>query len=131
METRHQYLIVLLLSLMLLMFHPASTPAFTPFPKAEGVDVFDFCENPAAYKGDVKLRGAVASVDPEKKMFTIIDYREYRACRSIACPPDWVVVIHQGKLPGKENIVEVTGTVEKNPAGRAGYVLRAKEVAVK
>lgn len=128
---KRSFLIALLPALLLLAILPAVSSGFTSFPKAEGVDVFNLASDPYAYKGDITVRGGVMSAEPGKKMFHIVDYREYRACRIVDCSPVWVTVLYNGKLPDRTNVVEITGSVEKNPAGKGGYILRAKAVRVK
>jgi hypothetical protein len=123
--------IALFHALIVLALLPVVSSAFTPFPKAEGVDVANLVSDPFAYKGELTLRGAVMNVDPGKKMFHIIDYREYRACRTVDCAKEWTSVLYDGKPPERMNVVEVTGTVERNAAGKDGFVLRAKGVKVK
>ena len=123
--------IALLASLLVLAILPTASSGFTPFQKADGVDVASLVSDPFAYKGELTVRGAVMNVDPGKKMFHIIDYREYRACRSVDCAKEWTSVLYEGKLPERMNVVEITGGIEKNPAGKGGYILRAKAVRVK
>ncbi len=121
----------LLASLLALAVLPAVSSGLTPFPKADGLDVASLVSDPFAYKGELTVRGAVMNVDPMKKMFQIIDYREYRACRSVDCAKEWTTVLFKGRLPERMNVVEVTGKVEINSAGKEGFVLRAKVVKVK
>lgn len=128
---KRSFLIALLPALLLLAILPAVSSGFTSFPKAEGVDVFNLASDPYAYKGDITVRGGVMSVEPGKKMFRIVDYREYRTCRIVDCSPVWVTVLYNGKLPDRTNVVEITGSIENNPAGKGGYILRAKAVRVK
>jgi hypothetical protein len=134
---KRSYLIALLPALLLLAILPACDPSrsasseVTSFPKAEGVDVANLASDPYAYKGDITVRGGVMSAEPGKKMFHIVDYREYRACRIVDCSPVWVTVLYNGKLPERMNVVEITGNIEKNPGGKGGYILRAKAVRVK
>lgn len=126
--------VILFLSLASVLVYallPAMAPAGTSFPKAEGIDVFNVVSDPYAYKGEITVRGGVMSVDPTKKLFNMVDYREYRACRSVDCAPAWTTVLYNGKLPERTNVVEMTGVIEKNPAGKGGYILRAKGVKVK
>jgi len=123
--------ITLIPALLVLAILPAASSGFTPFPKAAGVDVASLVSDPFAYKGELTVRGAVMSVDPGKKMFHIIDYKEYRACRTVDCAKEWTSVLYEGKLPERINVVEVTGTVERNAAGKGGFVLRAKGVKVR
>lgn len=123
--------IALFPALIVLALLPVVSSAFTLFPKAEGVDVANLASDPYAYKGDITVRGGVMYAEPGKQMFHILDYREYRACRTVDCPKEWVTVLYGGKLPERTNVVEVTGMVERNGAGKSGFVLRAKEVKVK
>jgi len=130
-KSRRKFLTaILFLSLGYALF-PGKVPAFTPFPKAEGIDVASVASDPLAYKGEVKVRGAVMDADPGKKLFNIIDYREYRTCRAVNCAREWVTVFFNGKPPAVASVVEITGVIEKNSAGKGGYVLRAKAVSVK
>jgi hypothetical protein len=128
---KRSFLIVLLFAFLLLAILPAVSSGVSSFPKAEGVDVANLASDPSAYKGYITVRGGVMSVEPGKKLFHIIDYREYRACRSVDCTPVWVTVLYNGKLPERTSVVEITGSIEKNPAGKGGYVLRAKAARVK
>lgn len=128
---KRSFRIALLPALLLLAIVPAAASGFTSFPKAEGVDVSNLASDPYAYKGDITVRGGVMSTEPGKKMFHIVDYREYRACRIVDCAPVWVSVLYNGKFPERMNVVEITGNIEKNPGGKGGYILRAKAVRVK
>jgi hypothetical protein len=128
---RRSILIALLPALLLVAILPAASSGFTFFPKAKGMDVANLASDPYAYKGDITVRGGVMSAETEKKMFHIVDYREYRACRIVDCSPVWVTVLYNGKLPEWMNVVEITGRIEKNPPGKDGYILRAKAVRVK
>ena len=131
MKARSFIPVASLMWLLALLLRATPAPAVTPFPKAEGLDVASVFSDPFAYKGEVKVRGAVMDADPAKKLFNVIDYREYRACRAVNCAKEWVTVEFAGKLPAVASVVEITGSIEKNPAGKGGYVLRAKAVAVK
>lgn len=133
MKARQVSSAALVVWLLALMLTATSTVAFSlsPFPKAEGVDVASMVSDPFAYKGEVKVRGGVMQVNPARKLFSIIDYREYRACRSVTCAREWVTVLFEGKPPAVASVVEITGLIEKNRAGNGGFVLRAKAVVVK
>ena len=122
---------VSLLWLLALLLPASPAAAVTPIPKAEGLDVASVFSDPFAYKGEIKVRGAVMNADPAKKRFNIIDYREYRACRAVDCAREWVTVLYAGKPPAVASVAEITGVIEKNPAGKGGFVLRAKAVSVK
>ena len=131
MYTKSFFSIVFLVGLLALMVSAAPSTAAAPIPKADGLDVASVFSDPYAYKGEVKVRGAVMDTDPSKKLFNIIDYREYRACRVVDCAREWVTVLFAGKPPVVASVVEITGAIEKNPAGKGGFVLKAKAVTVK
>lgn len=120
-----------LLSLVLISAVASSTAAYTPFPLAKGLDVGSIVPDPFAYRGEIQVRGAVSTVETRKKTFTIIDYREYRSCRRVDCAKEAITVFFDGKPPAVENVVEITGVVEKDAQGEGGFVLRAKAVSVK
>jgi hypothetical protein len=121
---------ILVLSLGYALF-PGKAVSFTAFPKAEGLDVASVFSDPFAYKGEIKVRGAVMDAGPAKNRFNIIDYREYRACRAIDCAKEWITIVFAGNPPAVASVVEVTGVIEKNAAGKGGFVLKAKAVTVK
>ncbi len=120
-----------LLSLVLMTAIASSSAAYTPFPRAKGLDVASIVPDPFAYRGEINVRGAVSNVEAEMKTFTIIDYREYRTCRRIDCAKEEITVFFDGNPPAVESVVEITGAVEKNDVGEGGFVLRAKTVSVK
>lgn len=104
--------------------------AFTA-PKAEGLDVDTVYSDPFAYKGEIKVRGAVAGLEAEKNRFLVIDYREYVACKGVSCPAKWITVSYGGKLPAQGNVVEIKGAIDKDESAKGGFVLKAGEVKVK
>ena len=123
-------LIALLAVSVLTFFLGTATLAFTA-PKAEGLDVDTVYSDPFAYKGEIKVRGAVAGLEPEKNLFLVIDYREYVACQSVACPAKWITVSASGKLPASGKVVEIKGVIDKDESAKGGFVLKASEVKVK
>lgn len=128
---RHVFFSQVLLSLVLTMGIVSSSAAYTPFPRAKGLDVGSIVPDPFAYRGEIQVRGAVSTVETGKKTFTIIDYREYRSCRRVDCAKEAITVFFDGKPPAVQNVVEITGVVEKDAQGEGGFVLRAKAVSVK
>ncbi|MBM4274177.1 MAG: hypothetical protein FJ134_06935 [Deltaproteobacteria bacterium] len=118
-------LIILLLGVFVLPGFPVS------LPKAQGLDVDAVVSDPLAYKGAITIRGAVMSVEPEKNLFQVIDYREYGQCGVITCAAKWITVSFNGKLPAAKDVVEVKGEMEKNEAGKGGFIFKASEVKVK
>ena len=102
------------------------------FPAAEGLDVHDVIADPFAYSGDITIRGGVMEkMDLQNKLFQVIDYREYRSCRSVTCAPKWISVVFDQEMPKAWDIVEVSGVIEKNELGKGGFVLKAKQIRVK
>lgn len=121
-----------LIGLIFLIAFFLATAAFAfTAPKAEGLDVDTVYSDPFAYKGEIKVRGAVAGVEPEKNRFVVIDYREYVACQSVTCPAKWITVCASGKLPESGKVVEIKGAIEKDESAKGGFVLKASEVKVK
>jgi len=104
--------------------------AFTT-PKAEGLDVDTVYSDPFAYKGEIKVRGAVAGLEVEKNRFLVIDYREFVACQGVSCPAKWITVSYGGKLPESGQVVEIKGAIEKDESAKGGFILKAGEVKVK
>ena len=120
-----------LIALVFLSLLAASSALAFTAPKAEGLDVDTIYPDPFAYKGEIKVRGAVAGLDLEKNRFLIIDYREYVACQGVACPAKWATVSYSGQLPPSGKVVEIKGAIEKDEAAKGGFVLKASEVKVK
>ena len=87
--------------------------------------------DPFAYKGEIKVRGAVSNLETEKNRFLVIDYREYVACKGVSCPAKWITVSYGGKLPESGKVVEIKGAIEKDESAKGGFVLKASEVKVK
>ena len=121
-----------LIGLIFLIVFSLGTAAYAfTAPKAEGLDVDTVFSDPFAYKGEIKVRGAVASLEPEKNLFLIIDYREYVACQGVACPAKWITVSASGKLPESGKVAEIKGMIEKDESAKGGFILKANEVKVK
>jgi len=121
-----------LIGLIFLIVFSLGTAAYAfTAPKAEGLDVDTVFSDPFAYKGEIKVRGAVASLEPEKNRFLIIDYREYVACQGVACPAKWITVSASGKLPESGKVAEIKGMIEKDESAKGGFILKANEVKVK
>jgi hypothetical protein len=121
-----------LIGLIFLIVFSLGTAAYAfTAPKAEGLDVDTVFSDPFAYKGEIKVRGAVASLEPEKNRFLIIDYREYVACQGVACPAKWITVSASGKLPEFGKVAEIKGMIEKDESAKGGFILKANEVKVK
>lgn len=118
---------------------PATTPAqATPtrppsaargkaaaaYPK---VGVAQLAKNPAAFRGRTfVLRGVVAGVVPKRRLFTLIDQKEYDSCRELGCSAYMVPVAFSGTLPDTAKSVLVTGRLEQPERGR--YLVQASQV---
>jgi len=125
----HRMTIALALTIGLTLLGSAASAGFG-FPKAGGLDVNDVLADPSGYTSEITVRGGVTIVDTEQKLFDIVDYREYRSCRTVDCGRKWISVLFEKDLPKKGDVVEVTGVIEKNDAGKGGYVLKATKVRV-
>ena len=101
------------------------------FPPANGLDVHDILADPLAYTGEITVRGGVMNVDVEKKLFEMIDYREYRSCRTVECALKWVTVSYEGDPPEKWDVVEITGIIEKNGSGKGGFIFKTREINIR
>lgn len=101
------------------------------FPSAEGLEVNDVLADPSGYTGQITVRGGVTIASKKKKLVDLVDYREYRTCRKVDCGFKWLTVIVDKEIPKKKDVVEVTGVIEKNDAGKGGYVLRATKLVIK
>ncbi len=115
---------------LIVFFLGTAAFAFTA-PKAEGLDVDTVYSDPFAYKGEIKVRGAVTGLEPEKNRFLVIDYREYVACQGVSCPAKWITVSASGNLPESGKVVEIKGMIEKDESAKGGFILKASEVKVK
>jgi hypothetical protein len=90
--------------------------------------VNDLAAKPSDYLGQVAVIGVVAAVKAGKG-FTLVDKREYVAC-GLSClnEPDTrkIPVRWEGDPPKLEQIVRITGVLEKS---ERGLVFSAKNVA--
>ena len=118
---------------------PATTPAHaTPtqphsaardkstsaYPK---VGVEQLAKNPAAFRGRTfVLRGVVSGVVSKRRLFTLIDQKEYDSCRELGCSAYVVPVMFSGTLPDTAKSVLVTGRLEQPERGR--YLVQASQV---
>lgn len=110
-------------------FHLTARSA-SAISQAKGLDVNTVFSDPFGYSGEITVRGGVMSVDPQKRVFQIIDYREYAGCGVVTCALKWMTVIPNDKLPAVKDVVEVKGTIEKNESAAGGFVLKATDVRV-
>jgi cytochrome c-type biogenesis protein CcmE len=89
--------------------------------------VDQLAKNPAASADrEVSVVGVVATVLPERGLFTIIDQSEYDACKVVTCAHYEVPVAFVGQLPDVEQLVTVTGQLVQEQEGR--FLLQATDV---
>lgn len=103
--------------------------AQTELPETEvgPLAVDKLAENPAASADrEVKVVGVVATVLPERGLFTIIDESEYDACKVVTCAHYEIPVAFAGQLPDVEQLVTVTGHLVQKQEGR--FLLQATDV---
>ena len=102
----------------------ARDKATSAYPK---VGVAQLAKNPAAYRGRTfVLRGVVSGVVPKRRLFTLIDQKEYDSCRELDCSAYVVPVSFSGTLPDTAKSVLVTGRLEQPERGR--YLVQASQV---
>jgi hypothetical protein len=77
----------------------------------EIVTVEQLFENPKNYPGSVCIEGIVSEVSPEQKIFTLIDFQEYRLCGTTGCALLTLPVQWNEEMPYIEDTVQVTGEV--------------------
>ena len=105
---------------------PASAggAAASKYPK---VGVEQLAKNPAAFRGRTfVLRGVVSGVVPKRRLFTLIDQKEYDSCRELSCSTSVIPVAFSGTLPDTAKSVLVTGRLEQPERGR--YLVQASQV---
>lgn len=94
------------------------------YPK---VGVAQLAKNPTAFRGRTfVLRGVVSGVVPKRRLFTLIDQKEYDSCRELDCSAYVVPVSFSGTLPDTAKSVLVTGRLEQPERGR--YLVQASQV---
>ncbi len=102
----------------------ARDKAAAAYPK---VGVEQLAKNPAAFRGRTfVLRGVVSGVVPKRRLFTLIDQKEYDSCRELGCSVYVVPVTFSGTLPDTAKSVLVTGRLEQPERGR--YLVQASQV---
>ncbi len=100
----------------------------SPSPRYAEVGVERLARNPAAFGGRTfVLHGVVSAVAPKRRMFTVIDQKEYDSCRELGCSAYQIPVTFTGALPETARSVLVTGRLEQPQPGR--YLMRASRVA--
>jgi cytochrome c-type biogenesis protein CcmE len=92
------------------------------------VTIDKLAKSPGKYQGHaIAVKGIVAEVSIEKKMFTIMDDGTCGGCPSkAACGKIEIPVLYKGKLPKKKSKVTVTGQLVQPEMGR--FVLKAVRV---
>ena len=105
-----------------------SRPSLATPSGAAVVEVDDLATNPAGFKGEVRLRAAVAKVNKAKGVFAAIDAREFESCGCIDCAKHYLPVHFAGDLPAVKTVVELTGEVVRT---EKGLVFEAKRLEAK
>ncbi|MBX9625548.1 MAG: hypothetical protein K2X82_17205 [Gemmataceae bacterium] len=95
---------------------------------AAAAEVDDLATNPDGFKGEVRLRAAVAKVNKAKGVFAAIDAREFESCGCIDCAKHYLPVRYAGELPTVKSVVELTGEVVRTDKG---LVFEAKRLEAK
>lgn len=101
---------------------PGSAETGTPAAGAAAsrtgpAQVDDLAENPDAYRGEIRLRAAVAKVNKAQGVFAAIDAREFEECGSITCAKHYLPVKYAGDLPAVKTVVELVGEVARTDKG--------------
>lgn len=81
------------------------------------VQVDDLAENPDAFRGEIRLRAAVARVKKAEGVFAGIDAREFEECGSVTCAKHYLPVRYGGDLPAVKTVVELVGEVVHTDKG--------------
>jgi hypothetical protein len=76
-----------------------------------GVD--DYMKNVTRYRGKVSLEGVVSAVSPKQQAVSLIDAKEYQACRVTTCAPLTLPVQWRGPIPAVGTRVRVEGQARK------------------
>ena len=102
--------------------------AATPTVSDE-IGVERLAKDPAAFNGrQITLRGVVADVAPQRRLFTVIDLTEYNACRELNCSSYEVPIAFSGALPETAQSVRIVGRLSQPAPGR--YLVQAAKVEV-
>lgn len=88
--------------------------------------------DPAAYSGQIAVRGVVQKVDTKNSSVTLIDETEYATCGLTPCNSAGLLLLplpigagapsggpaYQGELPALEDVVVVTGEIKSGANGK-------------
>jgi hypothetical protein len=89
---------------------PAAEAASSP-QVVSGVD--DFMKNVDRYRGKVSLEGVVSAVSPEQQAVSLIDAKEFQACRVTTCAQLTLPIQWRGPMPAVGALVRVEGQARK------------------
>lgn len=91
------------------------------------INVNELAANPAAFYGDIMLRGVVSGVNKAQKVFGIIDLTEFKSCGTLLCARYTLPVKYSGNPPELKSIVTISGRLIKN---NRGMIIEAKNIQV-
>lgn len=91
------------------------------------ISVKELAANPAAFSGNIILRGVVAGVNKSQKIFGIIDLSEFKSCGTLLCARYTLPVKYSGNPPEVKSIVKISGRLIKN---HRGLIIEAGNIQV-
>ncbi len=89
------------------------------------INVNELAANPAAFYGNIRLRGVVAGVNKARKVFGIIDVSEFKSCGTLLCARYTLPVKYSGNPPELKSIVNISGRLTKN---NRGMIIEAQNI---
>ncbi len=81
------------------------------------INVNELAANPAAFYGNIMLRGVVAGVNKAQKIFGVIDVSEFKSCGTLLCARYTLPVKYSGNPPELKSLVNISGRLIKNSRG--------------
>lgn len=91
------------------------------------INVNDLAANPAAFQGNIILRGVVAGINNSQKIFGVIDVNEFKNCGTLLCSHSTLPVKYTGNPPKLKSIVNIIGRLTKN---NKGMIIEARSIQV-
>ena len=81
-------------------------------PAVLGVD--EFMKNVERYSGKRQVEGVVSAVSPENHAFSLIDHKEFQACKVTTCAVLTLPVKWRGPFPSVGEAVQIEGEVRES-----------------
>ncbi|NOX25773.1 MAG: hypothetical protein GXP59_06625 [Deltaproteobacteria bacterium] len=91
------------------------------------INVNELAANPAAFRGNIILRGVVAGINKARGVFGIIDVREFKSCGTLSCGLYTLPVKYIGNPPKLKSFVNISGRLSKN---NRGFVIETQSIQV-